>query len=291
MKSIKYFLAFVAVCWMFNDANAQLRSKYFYVGVSAGATNYKGDLDDNFALKFTKPGFGFQGGYKFHPHMSLRLGFTQGWMKASDAKAARDIPRRRRNLSFRSPITEGSLVLVYEFFANDRKYKYRPQYTPYLFAGVAAFAFNPQAKLGDEWYDLQPLGTEGQHLVDCGYPDCPKPYSLVQISFPFGAGIRYKLTDKIDLSLEIGLRKTTTDYLDDVSGRYPDLDALRSEMGNQNGVPAAALLSDRIDRGVYPQGGEFWNGIRGDNSQDDWYVVTMVSANYILDWVKCPKFR
>jgi opacity protein-like surface antigen len=286
MKSFKYVLALVALCWVFNDANAQLRTRYFYVGVSAGTTNYKGDLDDNFTLKFTKPSLGFMGGYKFHPHMSLRLAFQQGWMGAADERAARDIPRRRRNLSFRSPITEGSLVLVYEFFANNRKFKYRPQYTPYIFAGVAAFAFNPQAKLGDEWYDLQPLGTEGQHLTNCGYENCPDPYSLVQLSIPFGAGIRYKLTDKIDLNLELGLRKTFTDYLDDVSGRYPDLDRMRSEMGEN-----AALLSDRIDRGTYPQGGEFWNGIRGDNSQDDWYVTTMVSATYILDWVKCPKFR
>lgn len=284
MRFTKYLLALAALLLLANVTTAQLRSKYFYVGVALGATNYKGDLDDNFALKFTKPGLGFVGGYKFHPHMSVRLNFNQGWIGASDAKAARDIPRRRRNLSFRSPLTEVSLNLVYEFFANDRKFKYRPQYTPYLFAGVGVFAYNPQAKLGDTWYDLQPLGTEGQYLANC--PDCPEPYGLVQVSFPFGAGIRYKLTDKIDLNLEIGLRKTLTDYLDDVSGNYADVDDLRSQMGEE-----AALLSDRIDRSVYTAGGEFWNGIRGDQTQDDWYVLTQISATYILDWTKCPKFR
>jgi len=281
---MKYLLAFFALLMVVNTTSAQLRSRYFYVGVALGATNYKGDLDDNFALKFTKPGLGFMGGYKFHPHMSARLGFNQGWMGASDAKAARDIPRRRRNLSFRSPITEVSLNLVYEFFANDRKFKYRPQYTPYLFGGVAVFAFNPQGKLGNDWYALQPLGTEGQYLTQC--EDCPAPYNLVQISFPFGAGIRYRLSDKIDLNLEIGLRKTLTDYLDDVSGNYADVEQLRQEMGEES-----ALLSDRIDRAIYPEGGQWWNGIRGDNSQDDWYVLTQVSATYILDWTKCPKFR
>lgn len=286
MKSIKYLLAFVALCWVFDDANAQLRSRYFFVGVSAGTTNYKGDLDDNFTLKFTKPGIGFVGGYRLHQNISVRLGFSQGWMGAADEKAARDIPRRRRNLSFRSPITEGSLVFIYDFFANNRKYKYRTDWSPYLFAGGAIFAYNPQAKLGDEWFDLQPLGTEGQHLSGCGYENCPEPYRLVQVAIPFGVGIRYKLTDKIDLNLELGLRKTFTDYLDDVSGFYPDLGTMRAEMGE-----TAALLSDRIDRAVYPQGGEFWNGIRGDNTQNDWYVLTMVSATYILDWVKCPKFR
>jgi hypothetical protein len=88
------------------------------------------------------------------------------------------------------------------------------------------------------------------------------------------------------LNVELGLRKTLTDYLDDVSGNYADVDELREQMGVE-----AALLSDRIDRAVYPQGGEFWNGIRGDNTQDDWYIISQVSATYILDWVKCPKFR
>jgi len=284
MKSSKYLIALVLLMAVASTSFAQLRTRYFYVGVSLGATNYKGDLDDNFALKFTKPGLGFMGGYKFTPHLSARLAFNQGWIGASDAQAARDIPRRRRNLSFRSPLTEVSLNLVYEFFANDRKFKYRPQYTPYLFGGVAVFAFNPQAKLGNDWYNLQPLGTEGQFLANCA--DCPDPYNLVQVSFPFGAGIRFKIGDKIDLNVELGLRKTLTDYLDDVSGNYADVDELREQMGVE-----AALLSDRIDRAVYPQGGEFWNGIRGDNTQDDWYIISQVSATYILDWVKCPKFR
>lgn len=295
MKSIKYLMAFAALCFIFSTASAQLRTRYFYVGVGLGATNYKGDLDDNFTLKFTKPGLAFVGGYHLSSRMSVRLMLAQGWMKASDAKAARDVPRLRRNLSFRSPLTEASLTFVYEFFGNDRKFKYRPQYSPYIFAGVGVFAFNPQAKLGDTWHDLQPLGTEGQYMSNCHqgqiYADgsasaCPTPYSLVQVSIPFGVGIRYKLTDKIDLNCEVGVRKTFTDYLDDVSGYYVNVDQLRAEQGE-----VAALLSDRIDRSVYPQGGEFWNGIRGDNTQSDWYVISMVSATYILDWVKCPKFR
>jgi hypothetical protein len=179
MKSSKYLIALVLLMAVASTSFAQLRTRYFYVGVSLGATNYKGDLDDNFALKFTKPGLGFMGGYKFTPHLSARLAFNQGWIGASDSQAARDIPRRRRNLSFRSPLTEVSLNLVYEFFANDRKFKYRPQYTPYLFGGVAVFAFNPQAKLGNDWYNLQPLGTEGQFLANCA--DCPDPYNLVQV--------------------------------------------------------------------------------------------------------------
>jgi hypothetical protein len=283
MKVFKFLPAFLILVGASNFAFSQAQNTYFYVGAAAGTTNYKGDLDDNFTLKFTKPGLVLLGGLKFNSHMSLRLTFTQGWMSASDAKAARDIPRRRRNLSFRSPLEEVSLQLVYEFFANNRKYQYRPQFTPFVFGGVSIFRFNPQAKLGNEWYDLQPLGTEGQFLPSC--TDCPEPYKLVQVSIPFGAGVRYRLTKKIDLNLEMGVRKTFTDYIDDVSSEYPDMDALLASN------PTAYLLSDRIDRTLYPQGAKHWNGIRGDRNQNDMYVLTMVSATYILDWVKCPKFR
>lgn len=284
MKFFKYLIVLVVLGTVLQDASAQYRSKYFYVGVALGATNYKGDLDDNFSLKFTRPGLGIVGGYKFHPHMSVRLGFNQGWIGASDARAARDIPRQRRNLSFRSPITEGAVTLQYEFFANTRQYKFRPQYTPYIFGGVAVFNFRPQAKLGNEWYDLQPLGTEGQFLPDAG-DQYPEPYSLTQIAFPMGVGVRYKLSKRLDLNVEIGLRKTLTDYLDDVSGTYPNMDQLRADN------PVSYLLSDRIDRTVYPEGAGYWNGIRGDKTQKDWYVLSNVSVTYILDWVKCPKFR
>ncbi len=285
MKLTKFL--FVALLFVFVSGTvfSQLSTKYFYVGVSCGVTNYKGDLDDNFTLKFTKPGLGFIGGLRFHPHMTARLSFNQGWMKASDVLARDETdPRYRRNLSFRSPLTEAALTFTYEFFANNRKFRFRPQYTPYLFGGAAVFAFRPQAKLRGEWIDLQPLGTEGQFLPGCA--ECPEPYGLVQVSIPFGAGVRYKLTDKLDLWVELGLRKTFTDYLDDVSGEYPaDMNAMLS----QNWTSWA--LSDRIDRVQYGSGARWWNGIRGDNTQADWYVLTMVGVTYILDWVKCPKFR
>ncbi len=283
MKVLKTSLALVLVIWTALEAQAQYRYGYFKVGISAGPTNYLGDLDDNFTFKFTKPGVGIQGSYRFNPFMTARLGFYRGWIGATDA-VANDVPRNRRNLSFRSPITEGSFTVSFDFLPTDRSYAYRPVYTPYVFTGVALFSFNPQAKLNGQWYDLQPLGTEGQYLPD---PDgrYPEPYRLTQISIPMGAGVRFSLSRKFDIELETGFRKTFTDYLDDVSGLYPDLEQLRA----QN--PVAALLSDRIDRSEYPQGAAAVNGIRGDRTQQDWYIYSSVRLSFILDWVKCPTFK
>ena len=97
---------------------------------------------------------------------------------------------------------------------NERKY------SPYFFAGLAVFHYNPYA------YDanrnkvyLKPLSTEGEGVA--GYPD-RKQYSLTQMAIPFGGGIKFALTDNIRIGLEVGLRKLFTDYLDDVSKNYID---------------------------------------------------------------------
>ena len=288
MKFLRIAAVALVFSWFINDATAQIRTKNFFIGVGLGATNYLGDLDDNLSPKFTRPGFAVMGGYKFHPHMSVRLTFAQGWISAKDqvGAAAPTDPRWRRNLSFRSPLSEMAATLHYEFFGNSRRFTYRPKWSPNIFAGVGVFYFNPRAQIGGEWFNLQPLGTEGQFLPGAG-TIYPTPYKLVQIAIPFGVGVRYRLTDKLDIHLEMGFRKIFTDYLDDVSDVYPNIDDLAA----QN--PVAAQLSDRIDRSVYPEGAAFHNGIRGHAGfgNQDWYVLTMVSATYILDWVKCPKFR
>lgn len=283
MKVLKTSLVLSLMVFAVTLSHAQYRYGYFRVGVSTGTTHYLGDLDDDLTFKFTQPGFGIQGSYRFNPFMTARLGFFQGWLSATD-EVSNNLPRNRRNLSFRTPVREGSFTVAFDFLPTDRSYSYRPRYTPYVFGGVALFSFNPQAQLNGQWYDLQPLGTEGQYLPD---PDgrYPEPYRLTQLSIPMGAGVRLAIADKFDLELETGFRKTFTDYLDDVSHRYPDLEALRA----QN--PVAALLSDRIDRVEYPEGAAVVNGIRGDRTQQDWYIYTNVRISFILDWVKCPQFR
>ncbi|MEM7656534.1 MAG: DUF6089 family protein [Bacteroidota bacterium] len=282
MKVLKYAVIFLLVLLSMSEVTAQFRYGYFKVGVSTGSTNYLGDLDDDLTFRFTKAGLGLAGSYRMNPFMTARLGFFRGWARATDAVSFNDV-RQRRNLSFRTPITEFNGMVVFDFVPTDRSYVYRPPFVPYVFGGIALFSFNPQAQLGDRWYDLQPLGTEGQNLAD---PNelYPEPYNLTQFSVPMGAGVRFAISRRLDLEIETGFRKTFTDYLDDVSGVYPNLDDLRA----QN--PVAALLSDRIDLNEFPEGASVVNGIRGDRTQTDWYIYSCVRISYILDWVKCPQF-
>ncbi len=285
MKAAKYWFLLIVLLSAAISSQAQFRYGYFSVGVSGGSTNYLGDLDDDFTFRFTKAGVGADVKYRLNPFMSFRMGFFHGWARAADSVSG-SFARNRRNLHFRTQISEVNAVVVFDFVPNDRRFNYRPKYVPYVFGGVSIFRFNPEAQLGGQWIPLQPLGTEGQQT---GLPQYPEPYSLVQLAVPMGAGVRFALTDLIDLEVETGFRKTFTDYLDDVSGEYV-------QANDRIAMSSTALnLMDRIDRSVYPErefplGALEVNGIRGDNTQTDWYIYTCVRLNLILDWVKCPQF-
>ena len=154
-----------------------------------------------------------------------------------------------------------SLELAVEGEFNFMEYKTgstKHPYTPYIFAGLAGFMFNPEAQLGNQWIDLQPLGTEGE-----GTKGGPKKYKLSQISIPFGIGMKFSMARRICLGMEWGLRKTFTPYLDDVSGTYA-----APAVVAQNG-PLAAILADRSiskDPALTRVGSE-----RGNGGRDDWY--------------------
>ena len=131
--------------------------------------------------------------------------------------------------------------------------------SPYFFYEIAYFQMNPIAELNGNDVELQQLGTEGQgtSLSD------KRPYRLNQISIPLGVGIKFNLRKRLAISIEYGIRKTFTDYLDDVSGDYVDPVALSAFNG-----PLAGELSDP---GLNNNGLSNIGFNRGNSSTKDWY--------------------
>ncbi|RAU81587.1 DUF6089 family protein [Pontibacter arcticus] len=317
------------------DADAQRwtqRKEYASVGVNVGAMNYFGDIVPapdftSLRIKSTRPSVGVSYTYRFAPRLSFRGGLNWGRVTGSDAESAsaneaENEGRFKRNLSFRNDIKELSGVLIVDLFENRSVYRRRPDFVPYGFVGLALFHHNPKAyyergshpgitaaqDIATGWYELQPLGTEGQY-ADAGTGEAyPKPYKRIQVAIPFGFGVRYKVDRNWDLSLEIGWRKTFTDYLDDASSAY----ALKADILNGGGSNprAAAILSDRSAetrlgtiigdpagpsvpyKRLQGYGTPTENPFRGHNSDEDWYISTGISLNYILATrIRSPKFR
>ncbi|UOQ55662.1 DUF6089 family protein [Hymenobacter cellulosivorans] len=195
--------------------------------------------------------------------------------------------RYHRNMNFRNDILEVSAVGVFDLIANRNNYIKRPDFVPYVFAGIGVFHHNPKglirggntAGLSEGSYvNLQPLRTEG---VD---------YSLTGLSIPFGGGVRYKVNKSFDIGLEIGWRKTFTDYLDDVSGTYVNPSTLGSAEARYFG--GAITRTDDITPNTPYTNFNAPGEMRGKGNEKDWYIVTGLNVNYILaPRVKSPKFR
>jgi len=313
-----FFSVFVLVVFMLslvpNDAEAQRwtkRRRYYSAGVSLNAMNYFGDIVPEAAftslrLRSTRPNIGVHYAYKMYPRFSVKGNLSWGRITGDDAKSASrneadNLPRFKRNLSFRNDIKELSGMAVFDLYENRASFTRRPDFNPYGFIGLAVFHHNPKAYYGGEampagWYALQPLGTEGQHVDGQGYP---KKYHKVQIAIPFGVGFRYKLDRQWDLGFEITWRKTFTDYLDDVSTLYAD----KLDLANSPGGQTAVILSDRSEESGYPTetdayGYRHISGYgtraqqRGDTTDKDWYILTGFNINYILPARgRAPKFR
>jgi len=199
----------------------------------------------------------------------LRGGFNYSVVGGSDQYSNND-SLRARNLSFETVITEGSLVGEFYFMNLDEQ-----KFSPYLFVGLAIFHFNPYTSdtAGQKIY-LKPLSTEGQGLSQ--YPD-RKPYKLTQLAIPFGGGVKYAITDKWRVGLELGLRKLFTDYLDDVSTSYADENDLLAAKGQL--AVDMAYRGDELPNGrPYPAKG----AQRGGSKFKDWYYFAGLHLTYRL---------
>ncbi len=248
-------------------------AQYFDAGILIGASNYLGDLSKNSGavyLRETKPAVGVLARYNFNDKLALRMGLNYTAVSGADANVKNDEFIRQRNLSFSSSILELSLLGEVNIPGFEPYALYRP-FSPYLFGGVSVFKYNPRTRYLGNWVNLHPLNTEGQGLS----PE-REEYSLVSLAIPFGLGLKYALSDKVTLGVELGARFTLTDYLDDVGGTYvsyPELAAGRGEL--------TALLANRSwelngrEPAIIPTGTQ-----RGDLSNHDWYFILGATITY-----------
>ena len=251
-------LLFSVLCMLTLSMSAQ-RSE---IGLFGGVSGYSGDLTHGFNSTLVELKFAYGVYYRYSQgrYFSLRGGVIAGGLGGSDVHS--DEPYYlRRNLDFTSPIVEFHVMPefnIFEFPVSTTGHIL----IPYISTGVAGFYFNPMAELDGVSYELQPLGTEGQFLPGEAYPE---PYQRFQFSIPFSGGIKLQLNPFGSITLELGTRKTFTDYLDDAGGQYPDLEVLAEQ------DPTAARLSNRTPEylGVpFPR--ETGSSRAGPNFKD-WY--------------------
>lgn len=204
----------------------------------------------------------------------LRIELARGMVTAADSilrgQGGNAGFRFQRNLHFRSRIHEAMLLL--ECYPIGLIAPACPgKWAPYLFFGIGLFQFRPQARLSGQWTDLPPLRTEGQ--------DPGTMYTLTQLNFPAGLGLRYEVSALASVVIEANYRFLTTDYLDDVSTRFID-PALSKRPPNEEALikELYALSWNSPDRQVI-----FPGAIRGDPKSRDSYFSLTCRAVWILN--------
>lgn len=252
----KIFLSAIITVFIFSDVIAQRNE----VGLFMGGSYYIGDLNPSKQFAMTRIGAGVIYRFNFNDHLSLRANGFWGNVAGDDAIVNYN---ENRNLHFRSSILELSLQGEVNFLPFEPGDLETPS-TPYIFGGAGIFHFSPQAELNGTWYNLKPLGTEGQGS-DL-YPD-RKPYSLISNNFLFGIGYKFNITRQVTGALEWGMRRTGTDYLDDVSTTYPDPSVFGEDF----------IALELYDRSLENRG-ENVDFQRGNPNNNDWYSF----AGFIL---------
>ena len=248
-------------------------------GVTAGVAHYFGDLNNRAGLNRPKPALGLFYRKQFGNYIGARLAVRYAQLGYSDKYSKNDY-QKSRNLSFNTNIWEIALQGDFNFFKfvpNDPDYLF----TPYITLGVGIFSYDPYAMLNGSKEFLRPLGTEGQNAGYLGR----KAYSSMSFSIPFGVGVKYNLTEKMNISFEVAHRFTGTDYIDDVSTTYAGAALFPNDPG---GFSTAQLLQDRsyeIDPNnmIGVQGRQ-----RGFSKQKDQFVIAEIGISYNLSKIVCP---
>ncbi len=257
---------------------AQLRQNS-EIGLWLGTSLYKGDLGSN--LKNIRPAIGAVYRFTLNDYVALRGGLAYSLLHGDDAYVQNAPFQIARNLRFDSHLLEasGQIELHFlKFVAGSHK----NYFSPYLTTGLAVFHFKPTAVAAsdDERYNLQDLGTEGEHNDYSGH----KPYKLWQMAVPVGGGFKYWMAGHWTLFAELTYRNTFTDYIDDVSTTYVN----SAFLGDY--APALELADRSPEVDMSPPIGEEGRQ-RGDSTNKDGYFMFGVGITYTIFSNKCPRSK
>jgi len=319
--------AVLSTCFSFN-ADAQYK---WEVGFKMGASNYLGDIGGyelprrdfvwDMHLDDTRMNYALFVRRKLNKKWSL--GFNTDYISiwGFDANSLNP-PRVARNANFRNRIFEvggrAEYTLFYDSDVGGRGY-YNPDFHFYVFAGLAGYYHNPQSQIfegaafddasntyvkiepdynGSEWYDTRPLRTENQE----------EEYSKFGLAIPVGGGVRFTFNKSWRFGWELNWRTLFTDYIDDVSTQYGDIDqiaergSIAEALAQQSSIATVAYansLPTDVDNGVTGGGSlnsHQWAGYeindageevpvftkKGDSTHNDSYLTMAFTAGYVI---------
>ncbi len=298
MQKVLVLLLTISLLPQFSQAQKWKRQRVEY-SFGIGATNFLGDLGGrdqigtngimDFEYKATRYALGFGYKYQFAKDWYVKGNLYYALVSGDDALTKEKF-RSARQLNFKSNIIELSGQVEYMIVKQKSGHLYRLRgvrgkswfrFEIYALGGIGGIWFDPYGKRNGSWHRLKPMHTEGQ-----GLPGGPNQYTGFTMVVPYGIGIRRNLGGSArsrhfgswSISMELTMRKTFSDYIDDVSTYYySDGDKSPSAILDAYGEDA---LFFHDPSGLYNKGGYIEPQQRGDYTDNDAYMMGIISINY-----------
>ena len=189
----KLFLTIIGCLAIIGQLKAQDDPQYqMEIGAGLGMVSYEGDFNGN-VFGNMQPMGGVVGRYNFDPYKTLRLSATYGKLKGSSKDVKTYYPDYAdQPYEFSNSLVDVSLVFEYNFwpYGTGRDYRGAKRLTPYIYGGLGATSVSGGSK------------------------------SVFTANVPIGIGVKYKMTERLNLGVDWGIHFSLSDELDGVKDPY-----------------------------------------------------------------------
>ena len=214
--------------WSGSEAFAQF-PETIEVGPHFGVTSYVGELNvwrqlPKWPKKKYNQFYYDLGGvvrYNYDTRWAFRLDYSYLKVRAKDFVTAW---RPQGKLTFKTTAHDLSLLAEFNFLDYYTGRRER-SFSPYIFAGISGLAYYVQPNTGIDSVDvfyLNHIKMDSLTGADSFIAGKEREGFSYALSIPFGVGVKVSLSKHLGATLEWRMHYTFTDYLDGVSGTYPD---------------------------------------------------------------------
>ncbi len=190
--NLKQIVALLAILFSGIRVNAQYR---YEVGALVGGTFYMGDANPSRLFGDVSGLYGALARYNINYRTALKANVFKGTLAGSVDANSPDFPGVINDLTFATSFWEIGLNMEYNFFPYTRENEPKASpISPYIYAGAGVTLANS-----------------------------------VAFNIPFGVGVKYLLTPRINVGAELGMRKLFTDNVEDI-GELDDPDNVKGSV-------------------------------------------------------------
>lgn len=217
MKALQVFITALGLLGGSSVLQAQRISlSRWEFGAGAGIFLYQGDLAPaRFGgYKDPKLGLNLFVSRIMNANLALRAQFSHSTLKTDESDYSKPEWRQQRNLAFKTPLNEFSLLAVWHTNGDQMEEPNLKVLSPYIFAGGGLSVLNVRrdfTRFSSDYFNTQPSVIAGV-AADMAHRT-PRVIPVI----PVGAGVKYPVSTKVSLMAEASYRLGFNDYIDGVS--------------------------------------------------------------------------